>query len=89
MMHSLPSPSALQMIGVSKKMVDAKNFFSSFQLLFLDDGEYRRRRILTWVCVYSSYIRPPRAPWGPLDSALNPDPDPDPETFLPFFFKRM
>ena len=55
-MHSLPSPSALQMIGVSKKMVDAKNFFSSFQLLFLDDGEYRRRRILTWVCVYSSYI---------------------------------
>ena len=26
-MHSLPSPSALQMIGVSKKMVDAKKFF--------------------------------------------------------------
>ena len=30
-----------------------------------------------------SNIRPPRAPWGPLDSGLNPAP----ETFLPFFLK--
>ena len=41
----------------------------------------------------ASFIRPPRAPWGPLDSGLDPDlgPDPDPdagpdpETFLLFF----